>query len=259
MTTGLRALPLILIVTAGSQPAYAQHFLVCYPVRPGDTAARFALRLTGSAENRHEPWFRIVDTTAARTIAKAEYGLILPGWRVCIAQEMLRASAHTQSVQIGLTEKRAAIDRWFLWWTVPLLVVLAVLLAWFVTVLNLGKRQAIVDTMRPFGEKFVREFERPLFQQRAQSRVEGRDADHPIRSRLRFAPHRDRLEVLLAPTDGRTYPNLSDHRRNLEYDVERVLQLLGDEPFSSGPFYAEGQWVVIPFQLKTTSKQEGVN
>jgi hypothetical protein len=122
---------------------------------------------------------------------------------------------------------------------------------------DLGERETVLNVMRRFGERFVVEFEEPLYQEPAARRVaipgvtgvEGR-ADRPVRSRLRFAPARNRLEILLAPHEGRSYPNLSDHRRNLEYDVERVLDLLGDAPFVAGRLHAEGRWVVVPFRLK---------
>ena len=103
--------------------------------------------------------------------------------------------------------------------------------------------------MRGFGNRFIAEFERPLFRRTA--------SDAAVRSRLRFAPSRHRLEVLLAPADGRTYPNLVDHRKNVEYDVERVERILGAEPFVGGPLYAEGSWVVIPFSFETDRQQEG--
>ena len=48
------------------------------------------------------------------------------------------------------------------------------------------------------------------------------------------ALHASRLDILLAPGAGRRYPNLSDHRSNVEYDVQRVLTLLKDEPFVAG-------------------------
>lgn len=248
MTASISALSFVLIATAGSQYAYAPE-LVCYPVRPGDTAARFALRLTGSADNRHQPWFRIVDPAAARVIPKAEYGLILPGWRVCVA----RTSARARSIEFGVARERVvrSSSLAFLPWAALAVILLAALLAWLAAMKNLRERQALLSTMRAFGEAFVREFERPLFGER--------DSEHPVRSRLRFAPRRDRVEVLLAPAGRRTYPNLSDHRRNLEYDVERVLRLVGDATFSCGQLRAEGRWVVIPFQRETGfRKQEGV-
>jgi hypothetical protein len=64
--------------------------------------------------------------------------------------------------------------------------------------------------------------------------------------------------VLLAPRDGRRYPNLADHRKNVEYDVTRVLQLMKDPPFVQGEMYTQGRWVVVPFQLKANPGQAGV-
>jgi hypothetical protein len=58
------------------------------------------------------------------------------------------------------------------------------------------------------------------------------------------------LEILLAPGDGRRYPNLADHKANFAYDVFRVLQLLRDQPFACAPPYAHGGWVVVPFHFQ---------
>jgi len=103
--------------------------------------------------------------------------------------------------------------------------------------------------MRRFGERFVQEFERPL--------IRPGPGDRPIQSRLRFIPHRARLDVLLAPNAGRRYPNLADHKKNVEYDVVRVAELLGKYPFVAGRVYARGRWVVVPFQLTTEHRQAG--
>jgi hypothetical protein len=78
-----------------------------------------------------------------------------------------------------------------------------------------------------------------------------------IDSRLRFSPHRWRVDVLLAPRAGRLYPNLADHRKNVEYDVWRVLRAMNDPPFVQEPMYTQGRWVVVPFQLKANPGQAG--
>jgi hypothetical protein len=111
------------------------------------------------------------------------------------------------------------------------------------------ERQLTIDEMTRFGDRFVREFERPLIQPVPEA--------HRIRARLRASPERKRLDILLAPSDRGRYPNLSDHKENLAYDIVRVVQLLGDQSFVSGPFYGEGDWVVVPFQFKGWSKQAG--
>src|SRR5688572_31651992 len=76
-------------------------------------------------------------------------------------------------------------------------------------------REMALDEMRRFGEAFVREFERPLRQPPF--------LESPIRTRVRASPERGRVEVFVAPNGGQRYPNLSDHRSNVMYDVARVL------------------------------------
>jgi hypothetical protein len=130
------------------------------------------------------------------------------------------------------------------------MVVSGLVLTWVVARKHIGERQARLGLMRAFGDRFISEFERPLFR---------RSTSEPaVKSRLRVSPRRQRLEVCIAPADGRSYPNLLDHRRNVEYDVERVLRLLRDASFTNGPLYAQGPWVVIPFRLDTGKQQEGV-
>ena len=104
--------------------------------------------------------------------------------------------------------------------------------------------------MRHFVDRFVSEFERPLLRSAADDRA--------VRSRLRWRLRPGRFDILLAPGDGRRYPNLSDHKQNVEYDVARVLQVLADESFVSGPLSMHAGWVVVPFQFKTDSRRAGV-
>lgn len=100
-----------------------------------------------------------------------------------------------------------------------------------------------------FGNDFIREFERPLIQE-----ASGKPA---VRSRLLVLPHQERLEILVAPQNGRRYPNLFDHRNNLDYDIERIVRLLGDHRFVSRAPAARGQWIVIPFQYRSVANKEG--
>ena len=105
----------------------------------------------------------------------------------------------------------------------------------------LDRRQLLVAYLTGFGRRFVDEFERPLFRHRP--------ADAVSRSRLRVVPRRRRLEIRLAPPAGRTYPNLVDHRTNVEDDVDRIVTILDDPRFVNAPLYSEGDWVVIPFHM----------
>ena len=112
------------------------------------------------------------------------------------------------------------------------------LLAWLLTEAYFFGAQAIPAELRSFGDRFVQAFGRSLMQQRS-------DAP-PIMARLRFVRRSQVLEILIAPNQGRSYPNLTDHRSNLEYDVDRVLALMGRQHRVTGRLYAEGKWVVIP-------------
>lgn len=132
-------------------------------------------------------------------------------------------------------------------------IVLWIALALAIALIVSGLHDYVADrtaALRNFGERFVREFDRPLVRVRPSERV--------VEARLRVRPHRARVEVLLAPRGGRPYPNLVDHKQNVEYDVERVLQVLGDQRFAPGPLYAQGRWVVVPLQLQAGPKQAGV-
>jgi hypothetical protein len=263
MTSSRRALPILLILTAGPQSASAQpissaELKVCYPLQPGETATAAAQRLTGDAWNRRQAWFQIVDTTTLTVRRKADYGHVFPGWLACLPREMVKGAPEAYEVTAtpvatqaysanAQAEEGPGFD------PSPILVVSSCLL--IALLAGLGARRDFKNAranegrLKQLGNRFIREFERPLF------RVPS--ADLPIRSQLRMAPHRGQLKVLIAPNGRRTYPNLSDHRKNLEYDIERILRLLGNELAISGKPYARGPWVVIPFQLKTDVKEEG--
>jgi hypothetical protein len=235
-----------LAVTAGLQPASATLF-TCVVVQRGDTAASLALRLTGDAANRHEPWFQILDPAASRFISKAEYDRIEPGWRACLDEGRV-VSGSSLANERGADgappmQPRPAGAAWnlsvvgstdVLWGVLGLLVTLV---AWRVATRAADGRRTLVPILTVFGERFIREFERPL-------RRPG-SGDRALESRLRFTPRLRRLDILLAPRLGRTYPNLSDHRKNVEYDVGRVLQGLGDERFVSEQLSAQGRWVIV--------------
>ena len=105
------------------------------------------------------------------------------------------------------------------------------------------------EPLQRFGERFVQEFARPL--------VRVRPSEPVVDARLRVRPHRAQVEVLLAPRGGRNYPNLVDHKQNVEYDVERVLRVLKDQRFGHGSLYAQGRWVVVPLHLQVNPKQVG--
>jgi hypothetical protein len=249
------ALLVVVAVTVGSRPALAQP-AACYTIQPGDTAAGLALRIAGNADYRHQPWFQIFDPAASRYVRKARYDHVRPGWLACIlngGSGALQTSARpAEATRLpaplsGIARTLAGIQLDPRWYLVVLL--LTTSSAWYIAHRHWKGRQAVIEEMTRFGESFIREFERPLIQPRAPAPA--------VRSRLRFKPHRGRLEVLLAPGVGRSYPNLLDHRKNVEYDMERVLHELRHQPFVSASLQQRGHWVVVPFEVKANQKQEG--
>jgi hypothetical protein len=204
-----------------------------------------ATRITGDARSRHAQWFQIFDPATERMIPKSRYDLVHAGWSACIVD------ARTRPAPIAATLAASSrtldrVDSIYISWV---FLVLLISLAMHGTDDYVSDRRAVLRLLRSFGETFVREFDRPL--------VRPHPSDRVLDSRLRFRPHRSRVDVLLAPRDGRPYPNLADHRKNVEYDVVRVLKLMKDPPFVHGPMYAQGRWVVVPFQLKVNLEQAG--
>lgn len=236
------ALLTLLVVGGGAQGAIAQS--TCFPIRTGDTAAQMAGRLTADTLNRHAPWFQIVDQDW-KLISKIDYDVIHPGWLVCLAGGQATAPGGERGQPTA--DSRSVIDVTFVW--VVTLILGALSVSRF-AVNYWRQRRDRGHILRRFGGEFVREFGRPLAQFRGASPLP--------RTRLRINAGRSRLEILVAPSDGRSYPNLSDHRSNVEYDVARVMAALGRESFANGRPYAEGQWVVLPFRYKGAVKQEGV-
>ena len=235
---------LVLAVGSGEAPGQG---MACLRVGPGDTAAELAWRLSGSASNTREPWFQILNPATGRFVSKSTYDHILIGWQACLV-----------GVQGSVSESRTSAARQWPWVdafvdsNVVLWGLLAVLIAFIVHSGDqyVRERKATLMAMRRFGAAFVCEFEKPLIDPGA--------AERPIRSQMRCAPHRARLDVLLAPNGRRRYPNLADHRTNVEYDVARVVRSLNDRSFLSGPPYAQGRWVVVPFQQTVGSQRAGV-
>ena len=266
----------IALVLVAPRDVFAER-LVCRTIHRGETASQAAKRLTGDARNRHQPSFQIVDPATSRFVSKARYDRIRPGWRACIVRESAvsgtgSAVAVPQPIRevqapvvnepvpqpqvLGGANARSVIESAVrLMRRVDLSVVGFAALVWVIWLVwwlgedYIAHRQRVVAIMMLFGERFVREFERPLIQE---------ESEHPLRSQFRFSPGRSRLEIFLAPGEGRRYPNLADHRKNVEYDVARVVRSLADQSFVGDSLYEKQGWVVVSFQLKANSKRVGV-
>lgn len=243
------------MITAGVHSAFADRF-TCFVIRSGDTAASLALQLTGDAAHRREPWFQIVDPAASRFIPKAEYRRIFPGWHVCVAEG--RANTGSIAVQarpqeLGPRRQPPSVEivrttRFIAVWLGGLLI-LVTPLAWRVATSYSNGRRTTLNIMTSFGNQFIREFEQPLMRPGSNNRA--------LESRLRFKPRRRQLDILLAPHDGRTYPNLSDHRMNVQYDVGRVLRRLRDDRFVGERLLVRGRWVIVRCRLRTDAEVGG--
>jgi hypothetical protein len=241
----------------------------CDTIKPGDTASAVARRVTGRADSRHEVWFLIIDRARSRVIPKTAYDRILTGWQACVPV-VRSAPRPSGSHPIGITGRSDPRTPFRASRPIgqprpmaspssaPHLTSLELELAFVVlgpalfgAVIGLGwqrierfltHRRSRNRAVQDFGVLFVKAFERPLV-------IDG-VITSPIRARLRWISLRRRLDILLAPAPGRRYPNLYDHKRNVEYDVDRIAHRLRDYPFVRQPLRAEGQWVVVPFQLK---------
>ena len=253
-----RRVVLSLLLTVGAAPAVVAQSLLCTAIRPGETAPQVARRITGEASGAGETWFQIVDPATSRFVPKARYDDVRAGWRACVATGLPAvAPVVSGNTSSGWTrDLRTAYDDVIrlvqsrdsdlgLW--VVLLTLIAI--ATHSADRYMKDREDVLKAMQRFSQKFVREFERPL--------VGGDLSVRPIQSRLRFAPHASRLDILIAPGAGRRYPNLMDHRNNVEYDLKRVLNVLSNEPFVNGRPYMDGPWVVLPFSLKPAITQAG--
>ena len=95
----------------------------------------------------------------------------------------------------------------------------------------------IPPSVRRAGERFVNAFAQPL--------VDVASGFPPIETRLRFVRRKRQLQISIAPGRGRRYPNLADHKRNVEYDVNRVIRVLGNRYVVSDRLRAAGKWVVV--------------
>jgi hypothetical protein len=268
---------LFIAVVLATTPAAAWAQAVdCHPIRRSESATQAARRVTGDGRNAYRPWFQIRNA-ASKSVPKSQYNRVRAGWVVCIPKPAVRAALQTiptpsNAVHVAgpaapeaLTTSAALaapvapsapdlvravgrIDLTMVW------VVAGVALAvpwfgWRVLDGYLIRRKTASIVMRHYADRFVEEFERPLIRD---------EIDHPVRSQLRYRARRGRFDILLAPAKGRRYPNLSDHRKNVEYDVVRVMHALGDRSFESGPLYAHDGWVVVPLQFKAGPRPSGV-
>ena len=193
---------------------------------------------------------------------KTRYGFIFAGWDACttadaalpdvtiepVAQVLTGAAATAAPPNHPVAPALATVAVWApaaVWSTVVLGLALT---CWLVDEYLAGRRDTL-SAMKLYAERFVEEFERPLIQPHLSRR--------PIQSRVRFKPGRARFDVLLAPDAGLRYPNLTDHKANVMYDVVRIQRALSEHAFVSGRPYERGRWVVVPFRFRVETREAG--
>jgi hypothetical protein len=268
-----------LILAAAPSGAFAQSSFDCHLIRHGESVEDVARRITGQRRNTYQAWFQIMNASS-RFVPKSQYDRVRPGWRACITKTAVEsvpaasdqvgsidvfdqlpapeplaadalgtASALVSAGQVpqpaapGIFRALDSVDLTIVWLGAAAVVSWA---GWRVFDGYSARRSTASIVVKHFVGRFVQEFERPL--------VRSHEAERAVRSGFR-GKRRGRFDILLAPGQGRRYPNLSDHKKNVEYDVVRVLRLLADESFVSGPLYTQAGWVVVPFHTK---KSRGV-
>lgn len=281
------ALPIVVMLAAMPTAAFARS-LVCDAIRRGESAAQVARRITGDARNAYRASFQIMNASS-RFVPKSQYDRVRAGWRACVFKPVIertssaasrikapdalesdapdetaapgalvaasevanaeRGGSAGQDLQLpasNVVRTTGSVDLTMVWLGA------AMVLPWFGwRILDdyLARRKTMSIVVRHFADRFVAEFERPL--------VRENRAERPVRSRLRCSARQGRFDILLAPGDGKRYPNLLDHKKNVEYDVDRVMQAIADESFVSGPLYTQAGWVVVPFEFHVRRNHGG--
>jgi len=233
----------------------AQQF-VCSAIAPGEGASSVARRLTGKAAAAYDHAFQIRDPARRMFVPKSQYQRLQSDWQACVASGPVRSApaASAPAVELAPVAEAPAVT------SMPLALVTQPLtlahadrtpfavpvaptigggvLLIILVVAGAGSlaRRSIPPSIRRIGEDFVTVFARPL--------MDASSAMPPIQTRLRFLRRKHQLEIFLAPGPGHRYPNLSDHKRNVEYDVDRVIRVLGNYALSHPP-RAAGKWVVV--------------
>ena len=246
VTLGRRRLSAIvfLLLCAAPLGAEAQQF-VCWPIVRGDTAWGLARRLTGTAASAYSDAFQISDPRRQTFVPKSQYSRLSTDWQACVAAELVKtnrlasplvpAPAPAPAYDVGFALKFGA--------GVSLMLLMISAVASYAA----GGRP-IPPVMQRAGEDFLTAFAMPL--------VDPTSAVPPVSGRLRFVHRKQQLEIGIAPNGGRRYPNLLDHKKNVVYDVQRVIGIMGAHRIVCDRLRAEGPWVIVSIRL-TEPKQAG--
>ena len=261
----------LLLLCAAPICVEAQQF-VCWPIVPGDTASGLARRLMGHSATAYGDSFQIRDPARQMFVPKSHYQRLSTDWQACVAIGPLKSTPLAYAPVVALAAAPIAPPGPALTSAPPAIrstrpaaapsdgsqddavfiakiasAVVLMLLTCAAVAVSLGPRP-IPPVMQRAGNQFVIAFARPL--------IDSSSNAPPIQVRLRFVRRAQELEISIAPGPGRRYPNLIDHKKNMEYDVNRVMRVLGNHFVVSGRLRAVGKWVVVPIRLADV-KQTG--
>ena len=266
-----RRLPAVVLLLLCVAPTcvQAQQF-VCWPIAQGDTALELSRRLTGDAAKAYSHAFQIRDPVRRMFVPKSRYRHLSTDWQACVAkgqvstpprayapdvaeaaplvpEEPRITSASLGTMQASLPAApagRSGVDTIFAARAAGLFLLMLSIVAAVAASLP---PHPIPPLMQRAGEQFVTAFARPL--------SDPSSGAPPIHARLRFVPRRQQLEISIAPGPGRRYPNLVDHKKNVEYDVTRVMRLLGSHFAMGDRVRTAGKWVVVPIRVADRNRQ----
>ena len=261
---GRLAAVVVLLLCAAPLHADAQQF-VCRPILRGDTAVGLARRLTGSPATAYSYAFQIRDPLRRLFVPKSQYQRLSTDWQVCVATGRLKNTPVASAPDAAVTPQPAVavaaaapvaadestarmpdpepsdpLPGHFAFVATIASAVSLMLLLYAAVGVTVAQRP-VPPVMQRAGDRFVAAFERPL--------IDVASSSPPIQVRVRFVRRKQRLEISIAPGEGRRYPNLVDHKRNVEYDVNRVMRVLGNRFVVSDRLRAAGKWVVVPIRL----------
>ena len=257
---------LLLLLCALPSRVAAQQF-VCWPIAAGDTASSLARRLTGNADAAYSLAFQIRDPARRMFVPKSHYQRLRADWQACVAPALvpktpvvyapvvaLAASPMVPDRPIAITPRALAstplavtrADRTLAGVRVAAAVAAVLFVVLLLVVVGSLTRQTLPPSVRRAGENFLTVFAQPLF--------DPSSGVPPIQARLQFVRRTQQLEIFMAPGPGHRYPNLADHKMNVEYDVDRVIRVLGNYVLSGSP-RAAGKWVVVT--LRPLRKEQG--
>jgi hypothetical protein len=253
-------LPVVVLLLFCAAPSRldAQQF-VCSPIARGDTAPSLARRLTGKASAAYTHAFQIRDPARRMFVPKSHYQRLKTGWQACVASAPLSGTplAHAPVVALAAVPTpdapmvaesppapaptpvalAQAAATPFGFPVAPSFWVAVLVMLLFSAAAGLLTQRPIPPAIRRAGDDFVAAFAWPL--------VDLSPGVPPIRTRLKFVRRTEQLEISIAPGPGRRYPNLADHKKNVEYDVGRVMRILGNGYVLTNPPRAAGKWVVV--------------